>query len=555
MSEIRIPIGNTVRVRKDIRSLDKDELDLLIDAWVYIQDQRPDKDDNPNTKSFFTLAGFHGEPFRGAGYSNATWWGGYCNHGNILFPTWHRAYLLSLENALRKAPGCENISLPYWNELFTDDPTVLPPIDSYSCNPIPEIFLQKEYVYHRDGKRIKNPLYSYKFQKQVTDQLTASTSVPGSDVDYSKPKGYETVRYPFSGLVGENNLSTTKAHNDLMEMLGETRTTEFLQSNVANWLAGTVRNSAGQEIKGGSTQANYIRSLFAPDYTVYSNTTSAQRYNDDNFDDDLFTGGGNLSVVPIERPHNAIHLAVGGYEIPGVANYNFVPGANGDMGENDTASFDPIFFFHHCFIDLMFWAWQLRHGGPEEPLTIRPKYPGTNSVDSQGPTPGITGGSWLTLDSPLDPFINEKGEPLTSNTVADIVKLGYNYDDSLVKALVGLPEPTVGVTQEDAHIRISGLSRGDAKGSFFLSAWASDPNTEGGSELVAVVPVLSRWHVAGCANCSTHLNVTAVASVGMSSQEARRQNFEVLVHTKDRKYGHAKLGGKKPDFSLGNLSI
>ena len=138
--------------------------------------------------------------------------------------------------------------------------------------------------------------------------------------------------------------------------------------------------------------------------------------------------------------------------------------------------------------------------------------------------------------------------------MADIVKLGYNYDDSLVRALVGLPEPTVGVTQEDAHIRISGLSRGDAKGSFFLSAWASDPNTEGdtegGPKLVAVVPVLSRWHVAGCANCSTHLNVTAVASVGMSSQEARRQNFEVLVHTSGRKYGHAKLGGKKPDFCL-----
>lgn len=29
-------------------------------------------------------------------------------------------------------------------------------------------------------------------------------------------------------------------------------------------------------------------------------------------------------------------------------------GANGDMCENDTASFDPIFFFYHCFIDLVF---------------------------------------------------------------------------------------------------------------------------------------------------------------------------------------------------------
>ncbi len=28
-------------------------------------------------------------------------WGGYCHHGNCLFPTWHRAYVQHLENALR----------------------------------------------------------------------------------------------------------------------------------------------------------------------------------------------------------------------------------------------------------------------------------------------------------------------------------------------------------------------------------------------------------------------------------------------------------------------
>jgi tyrosinase len=136
--------------------------------------------------------------------------------------------------------------------------------------------------------------------------------------------------------------------------------------------------------------------------------------------------------------------------------------------------------------------------------------------------------------------------------VANILDLGYNYDDAFVKALVELPEP-VGATNLDAHIRISGLSRGDAKGSFYLSAWASDPDTDDDPKLVALVPVLSRWHVGGCANCNNHLNVTAIASVGMSSREAQRRNFEVLVHTRGRKYGHPRLGGKTPNFSLGNL--
>ena len=28
-------------------------------------------------------------------------WGGFCHHGNVLFPMWHRAYVQHLENALR----------------------------------------------------------------------------------------------------------------------------------------------------------------------------------------------------------------------------------------------------------------------------------------------------------------------------------------------------------------------------------------------------------------------------------------------------------------------
>ena len=62
------------------------------------------------------IGGYHGEPFRGAGWGNASYWGGYCNHGNVLFPTWHRAYLLRLEDALRSIPGCEDVTLPFWDE-------------------------------------------------------------------------------------------------------------------------------------------------------------------------------------------------------------------------------------------------------------------------------------------------------------------------------------------------------------------------------------------------------------------------------------------------------
>ena len=59
-------------------------------------------------------------------------------------------------------------------------------------------------------------------------------------------------------------------------------------------------------------------------------------------------------VMPLEQPHNDIHLAVGGYDVPSGPNqgdFSPIEGANGDMGENDTAGLDPIFYFHHAHID------------------------------------------------------------------------------------------------------------------------------------------------------------------------------------------------------------
>lgn len=64
-----------------------------------------------------------------------------------------------------------------------------------------------------------------------------------------------------------------------------------------------------------------------------------------------------------------------------------VVGSNGDMGENETAGFDPIFFFHHCNIDRVFWLWQRRHNALKK-LDVMDGYPGTNNAfDGQGPTP------------------------------------------------------------------------------------------------------------------------------------------------------------------------
>lgn len=113
-------VANKLRIRHNIVALqeayesgNKEPLETLMRAWKGIK-ELPASDPN----SLFTIGGFHGEPFRGAGWGNASYWGGYCNHGNVLFPTWHRLYLLRLENALRSIPGCEEVALPFWDEAI-----------------------------------------------------------------------------------------------------------------------------------------------------------------------------------------------------------------------------------------------------------------------------------------------------------------------------------------------------------------------------------------------------------------------------------------------------
>ena len=121
---------SSLRVRHSIQYIqylydsreDRSKLENLIRAFRRIQELPP-----TDPKSFFHLAGLHGLPFRGPGKTDPDWWGGYCWHETVLFPTWHRIYVLELENALRSIPGCQDVTLPFWDELIpevgdSDDP-------------------------------------------------------------------------------------------------------------------------------------------------------------------------------------------------------------------------------------------------------------------------------------------------------------------------------------------------------------------------------------------------------------------------------------------------
>jgi hypothetical protein len=118
-----------MRYRKNINCLTTNELHDLREALAALY-ALPAGDPN----SFATIASFHGGPPIA-----------YCSHGAPGFFTWHRAYLMAFENALRVV-GCQ-VTLPYWD---------------WSSGPstgIPAACRLPTYV-NRGGATVANPLFS-----------------------------------------------------------------------------------------------------------------------------------------------------------------------------------------------------------------------------------------------------------------------------------------------------------------------------------------------------------------------------------------------------------
>lgn len=90
----------------------KKQRDLFLQAFAAVQEK---KSDDP--KSFFQVAGIHGLPYvpydhlpqdtLSDHYKEGAkdWFGGYCHHGDILFPTWHRPYMILMERLVYEEAG------------------------------------------------------------------------------------------------------------------------------------------------------------------------------------------------------------------------------------------------------------------------------------------------------------------------------------------------------------------------------------------------------------------------------------------------------------------
>ncbi|WNJ17185.1 tyrosinase family protein [Pontibacter sp. G13] len=474
-------------------------LEDLVRAWKGILELDPS-----NPLSFFVIGGYHGEPFVGQGETDPAYWGGYCNHGNVLFPTWHRMYVQRIEEALQSiVPG---VTMPYWDETSQES------IEKG----VPAVLTDETFTFS-DGTEIPNPLQSYTLQKAVNDNVT------GDDQRYTKPAGYATVRYPLSGLVGTAEArAETETHN--AQYQDPVQRTTMLNNNYKAWLYKRVEPEDELSAAAGpeGILAKFRDCLDAPNYTAFSNTTSAQHWNVNN----------PGIVTPVESPHNEVHLAVGGFDVDG-HEFGLVKGANGDMGENNTAGLDPIFFFHHCNVDRMFWLWQVKNGHTDS-IDIIKGDPGTNpntlAQGGQGPAAGQDPTMPLNMDTPLKPFLKDPSDPQSYYTSRDVVnletQLGVTYSPGSLAGEQGLTESMLRkMTPGAKKLHVFGIDRQLFPGSFIINAFM---HIDGKRVFLGRQTILSRWNVSYCPNCQHHLMTSAFFDLsGFTLEQLKEADFEI----------------------------
>lgn len=201
-----------------------------------------------NSTSHFSIGGIHGLPFvqwEGSGSARpvqGTQWGGYCTHGSVLFPTWHRPYVALYEQVMQQhaleiantyqvnkdrwVTAAQNLRAPYWDWATNS----VPPDEVISNTTV--------NIVTPDGRTtsVANPLLKYTF----------------NPIDASFPAPYKnwrtTIRNPTSS--GANATTNVQGLKDDLSSIQDdiTSSTYNLLTRVHTW-PGFSNHTAGD---GGS---------------------------------------------------------------------------------------------------------------------------------------------------------------------------------------------------------------------------------------------------------------------------------------------------------------
>ncbi|CZT49606.1 uncharacterized protein RSE6_10479 [Rhynchosporium secalis] len=349
----------------------------------------------PDTFNLFlqALTGIHGLPKNnwddvGKKFGDSNF--GYCAHGVLIFPTWHRPYVSLVEQTIylqmaeiagkydephrqKYLDAAKTFRLPYLDYFRPRDGKVefpgLKPNASRTSFPynfrLPDILNEEKIALRLPPNNelaydIDNPLYTYKFSE-------ANGQFSKSDQDYVAQTGYstsQTVRHP------ANIHSTTHGFSELSDVLNSGREgrNSFALALIYSQPYGQFQTVASDSLAEG-------------DITAFSSPTA---------------GSGSLEG----SIHGNYHVLIGGQ--------------TGHMGVPTLAAFDPVFWFHHCQVDRLWAFWQAFH--PDEWF---PKPQGDQLAEEQ---------------KDLLPFYKSRSGPgngifYNSDDSRETEPFGYIYDD------------------------------------------------------------------------------------------------------------------------------
>ncbi|KAJ7269098.1 tyrosinase [Mycena rebaudengoi] len=166
-----LPQGAAAPNRIEIQDFVKieDQFSLYIQALQHIYEQN-----QQDVDAFFSISGIHGLPYQpwddsGEQPADPQGWEGYCTHGNVLFPTFHRPYVLLFEQALQKA--AIQIAATYTVDQARFQQAALAlrqPYWDWAQNSVPPpevISLEKVSIIAPNGQKtqVNNPLRRYTF--------------------------------------------------------------------------------------------------------------------------------------------------------------------------------------------------------------------------------------------------------------------------------------------------------------------------------------------------------------------------------------------------------
>ncbi|CAE6452022.1 unnamed protein product, partial [Rhizoctonia solani] len=318
----------------------------------------------------------------------------------ILFPTWHRPYLLVLEQIISDVAiglaaeiavsgveadevkewmeAAEQLRFPYWDWTA--------PITGKEGFPGCLAGSRIDIVMPRGStKSHENVLAYYQFNRPVdgfNNQYRRNRVFASSGWSYYK-EWNRTYRHPESRAVNVkedyNSINTHLVTQD-QDIPG---TWANLTSTVAQMFAFSV---------------DVPQNLHANTWDKFSNTI---------FQSAAGSPEEWRAAASIEQPHDLVHVVLGGL---------------GHMSDNDVAGFDPIFYLHHCNVDRLLAFWE----------HIYPDYVASNDgwLDQNGNRqPFIQGGgTWIQKDdqevrddSPLTPFRNSEYKYWTSEDTHSLI--------------------------------------------------------------------------------------------------------------------------------------